>query len=56
MKDLQENVHNIIGRRMPVHIHRHIADMENTPDGLTAVQIRTLPKNARIRIEMERDR
>jgi len=48
MKDLKENVHDMIARRRPLHIHVHIADMENTPDGMTHVQRSTIPKKYRI--------
>jgi len=46
---LRSNVHSVIARRQPLHIHTHIADQENSPTGLTHVQHQTLPLNAPLR-------
>ena len=35
---LRANVHDVISRRATHHLHRNIADMENTEDGLSNVQ------------------
>jgi len=51
MKDLKENVHDMIARRRPLHIHVHIADQENTVDGLSHVQRMTVPKPKKFKVD-----
>ena len=51
MEKLRQNVHDVIARRAPLHIHVHIADQENTVDGLSHAQRMTIPRPKKFKID-----